>query len=988
MAVGFRMVRHWPSQVIIVAAALLFIGVEATLAYRNIDADKARIIEAAYADNEAVVLALNAHIGAVFQLADSTLQQLALHLEQHGGPDRIDPAALHDMLALHARGATMLRSIIVVAPDGTAVASSTGVHTGLRNLQNRESVRVHREPGAPAGLHIAGPVEGASGVWMLPLSQAVRREDGSLAAVLITTLNLDDIRVLYDALDMRDSGTTLGLVRNNGEQLVRIPFARGVMGNVQPGGQRIAALMPAQPRGRLEAKSGVEEAHRLYAYHRLAGYPAAAYAGRDIDRVLAPWRMRTSERVHSLLALSVLLLAFAVVAAIKVGRLSRSEERLERAARATAAGVWELDLHSGRMWRSAQWSRLLGYAPAEIPFTLEGFLSVIHVDDASQVRAAMKGLQNSNDPLCVEYRVRRKDGSCVWVECSAHIFARGGRPTYAVGSMCDITRRKGVELSLRENARMLDLAQRAADAGVWSIDFRSSVSRWSEGCYRVYGVNPVCAPPNATDWRELIYPPDRERTARVVQDSIERHAEFSVEFRVAHPDKGIRWLWTLGNAVRDEYGAPTQMAGITLDITARKKGEEERQTLLARERAARAQAESASRAKEEFLAVVSHELRAPLNSILGWVHVLRTRDKEPQLFARSVESIERSAHAQAQLIADLLDISRIDAGTMRLDAEVVSLQPILEAAVSAVMPAAEAKGVFLMCELATASVRADSARLEQVMWNLLSNAIKFTPEGGVVNITSRAVDREVEIRVSDTGVGISSDFMPHLFERFSQSEKTTRQSLGGLGLGLTIVKHLVEAHGGRVRVDSEGIGKGTTAVVWLPLDETHWHTAQPHDTRPKMPVSLNGVHVLLVEDDADSREIAMLILSGYGADVTTADSVDDAWQELQRSVPHVIVADLSMPDKDGFELIRMVRRAPAAQLRTVPTLALSALASAEDRARALAAGFNTHLAKPAEPDVLLESVATLAARREIDADATCSPVQEAADPVSWSGSER
>lgn len=332
MTVGFRMVRHWPSQVIIVVAALLFTGVEATLAYRHISADKAQTIEAAYVDNEAVVLAANAHIGAVFQLADSTLQQVAAHIEQQGGLQYIDPTMLRNILLLHAQGATMLRAIIVVAPDGAVITSSTDAHSRLQNLRDRESVRIHRQPAAPAGLHISAPVAGASGIWTMPLSRSVRRADGTLDAVLITTLNLEDIRALYNSLGMRDNGITLGLVRDDGEQLVRIPVARGVIGNVQPGDQRIAALMATQPQGRLEEKSGVEDALRLYAYHRLAEYPLAVYAGQSIDEVLAPWRKRTSERIHTVLGLSLLLLAFAVVAAIKVGRLSRSEERLERAA--------------------------------------------------------------------------------------------------------------------------------------------------------------------------------------------------------------------------------------------------------------------------------------------------------------------------------------------------------------------------------------------------------------------------------------------------------------------------------------------------------------------------------------------------------------------------------------------------------------------------------------------------------------------------------
>ncbi|HEY9381038.1 MAG TPA: hybrid sensor histidine kinase/response regulator, partial [Burkholderiales bacterium] len=254
--------------------------------------------------------------------------------------------------------------------------------------------------------------------------------------------------------------------------------------------------------------------------------------------------------------------------------------------------------------------------------------------------------------------------------------------------------------------------------------------------------------------------------------------------------------------------------------------------------------------------------------------------------------------------------------------------------------------------------------------------------------TSQVVDGEVEIRVSDNGAGIPRDFLPHLFTRFCQSERTRQQSLGGLGLGLTIVKHLVEAHGGCVRIDSEGEGRGTTAMVRLPLAAAHRRDDPPPEVRPGMPVVLNGVHVLLVEDDVDSREVAMLILSGHGAEVAMTDSVDGAWQQLQRFVPQVIVADLSMPDKDGFELMRMVRGSSDAQLRTVPALALSALASAEDCARALASGFNMHVAKPVEPQVLLESVAALAAGRETDSDSSRSPSRGAAGLVSWSESER
>lgn len=968
---GLRVTRHWPSQILIVGAAIAFVAIEATLAARHIDQDKRQTIEDAYTDGEALTLALQAHAGAVFESADAALKGVAAQLEQRGARALGDSAQLNALLAARAHGAAMLHSLLIFLPDGMPLASSNDAHRGLPNLQARESVSVHRAPQVRTGLHVAAPVKNSNGLWLLPLSRAWRDAEGNVQAVLVATVDLDGFRALYDARAVSDVGSSLGLVDAHGRQLVRIPFQEERMGERSRVGTQIVARN-AQPAGHLEVWTSTD-ASRLYNYKWLPGYAVAAYVGQDRGEVLTAWRTRSSERIRTLGGLSALLLVFAFVAAVKVGRLARDEERLERAAHAASAGIWELKLRNWRMWRSRQWARLLGYEPNEIEATLDGFLSVVHPADYEFARTSMDALRTATGPVRVEFRVRRKDGAERWVECTAHVFGRrAGDPGYAVGSLRDITRRKGVELSMRESARMLVLAQRAAEAGVWSVDLKSGAARWSEGCYRLYGFSPVQAPPTIEAWQALVVEEDRERIGRMVRESIVRRVEFSMEYRIRHPEKGLRWLWTLGNTVPDEQGRPAQVAGITLDITERKDAEEERQILLASERKARAEAERASRAKEEFLATVSHELRTPLNAILGWAHVLRTRDKEPDLVLRSVESIERSALAQAQLIADLLDISRIESGTLRLDLEVVDLKAIIDAACNTILPTAEAKGVRLAWETDSFDVRADPARLQQVMWNLLSNAVKFTPKGGVIKVQTRDAGEMVEIKVCDTGIGIPRDFQPMLFQRFSQSRRSAHQSFGGLGLGLAIVKHLVQAHGGEVQLQSEGEGKGAVATLRLPMVAARLRVAEPPPESPYVPVALNGVRVLLVEDSVDSREIAALILSSYGAVVVAVTSVDEALAALDAQLPDLIVADLSMPQRDGFELMRTVRSAADARLRHVPAIALSALASAEDRARAIAAGFNLHLSKPVEPQLLLDAVARLAARSATRPDGTAS----------------
>jgi PAS domain S-box-containing protein len=385
------------------------------------------------------------------------------------------------------------------------------------------------------------------------------------------------------------------------------------------------------------------------------------------------------------------------------------------------------------------------------------------------------------------------------------------------------------------------------------------------------------------------------------------------------------------------------------------------------------EASEANRLKDEFLATVSHELRTPLTAILGWAHMLRTGTFDGQAAASAFETIERNARAQAQLIEDLLDVSRIITGKLRIDLRTLDPNSFIEAAVEAVRPAAEVKGVRLQKVIDTglASVSGDPVRLQQVVWNLLANAIKFTPRGGRVQVRLERVNSHVEIAVSDTGQGIEPGFLPHVFDRFRQADGTTTRHHGGLGLGLAIVRHLVELHGGTVKAESPGESQGTTFTVLLPVapvyasdsSELRVHPAA-RDTLPAFgsPDRLDGLRVLVVDDEPDTREMLKAGLGQCGAEVTAAGSAAEALTEIRQSPPDVLISDIGMPDVDGYELIRKVRTMPAGQGGTVPAIALTAYARTEDRLQALRAGYQMHVTKPVELTELAAVVASLAKR--------------------------
>jgi PAS domain S-box-containing protein len=417
--------------------------------------------------------------------------------------------------------------------------------------------------------------------------------------------------------------------------------------------------------------------------------------------------------------------------------------------------------------------------------------------------------------------------------------------------------------------------------------------------------------------------------------------------------------------VYDAAGTPYAVCAIATDITERKRAEEERERLLAREQAARADAEAANRAKDEFLATVSHELRTPLDAILGWVQVVRAGRRDAATLERALETIERNARVQAELIGDILDVARIVTGRVRLDRQPIDLRPVVEAALDVVRPTAAAKGVQLEAMgLEPGPVSGDPARLQQVVWNLLTNAVKFTPSGGRVTVRLGRPDAEVRLTVSDTGAGIAPDFLPFVFDRFRQAETGTARRHGGLGLGLAIVRHLVELHGGTVEAASPGVGQGATFTVALPrlVGEGGAPGGPAAAGRPAADHRLPGVRVLVVDDENDSRAMLAAVLEGQGAAVTSAGSADEAVAAFERARPDIIVSDIAMPGQDGYSLIRRIRAlGPEGGGRT-PAVALTGRVTADDRTRALAAGFQAHVAKPIDTAELLEAVAALAGR--------------------------
>ena len=590
------------------------------------------------------------------------------------------------------------------------------------------------------------------------------------------------------------------------------------------------------------------------------------------------------------------------------------------------------------------------------------------------------------------------------------------RERVAEESQEGLTERMRAETRLRESEARFRLMVSSAPAMIWVSDADKVCNFFNESWLGHTGRTPTFLLQSAENgWAEDVHPEDVGRCLKLYDEAFDDHGEFTMEYRLRRHDGQYRWIFNRCAPLFDSDGdggtdGPKKMfvgyIGYCLDIHERKERERrvenERDELLSREKALREEAEDVNRLKDEFLATVSHELRAPLNAIHGWVKLLREGRLNPDETARALEIIERGARAQNRIISDLLDVSRIITDKLRLNARPIRPAPSIESAVESLRQAADAKeiDIELVLDDQAGPVAGDSDRLRQIVWNLVSNAIKFTPDRGQVQVKLERVGKDVEITVGDTGLGIAPDFLPFVFDRFRQGDGSSTRRQGGVGLGLAIVRHLTEMHGGSVQAHSPGPDQGATFVVRLPLveratdetdetvaideiaetnetnetDETNEiyvshtsnmsYTSYVHDAIDQA-LELDGLRVLAVDNDSDARDLIKTILTQYGAVVETAGSTTQALTFFERPdewQPELLISDIEMPEADGYQLIRKLREMESRRGRRAPAIALTAYARTEDRLRSLSAGFDMHVTKPVEPLELLTIVASLTGR--------------------------
>lgn len=636
--------------------------------------------------------------------------------------------------------------------------------------------------------------------------------------------------------------------------------------------------------------------------------------------------------------------------------------------------IFMLDPHGYIKTWNAGAERIKGYSADEIigkhfsTFYPKAATDIGHPENELRIAAAEGRFEEEG------WRVR-KDGSLFWASVTITALRDASKKLVGFGKVTrDLTQRREHEESLRHSEeRFRLLVEGVRDYAIFMLDPNGIILTWNPGAERITG---YAADEIMGEHFSRFYPQDAIESGwpqHELQVATETGRYEEEGWRIRKD--GFRyWTSITITALRDESGRLRGFAKLTRDLSEQKRSETlaahgaQREEMLEAERAARIEAQRTARMKDEFLATLSHELRTPLNAILGWTQLLRVGQSGMQDVQHGLEVIDRNARAQVQLVDDLLDLSRILAGQVRLDLQRITVVDVIEGAIESAAPAAHAKGVRLekMLDPRGSMVSADPARLQQVVWNLLSNAIKFTPSGGKVQVLLERVNSHIEVTVSDTGVGIPLSFLPHVFERFSQRDATTSRRYSGLGLGLAICKQLVELHGGSIHAKSRGEGQGATFVVNLPLLVVQDETPRVHPTAPAEPEdlslpSLRGTRVLVVDDEADARELLARILENQGATVTAAAGAEDALREYSIRPPDVLVSDIGMPGMDGYQLIRTIRAQEPKGTR-VPALALTAFARAEDRKRAMVAGYQSHLAKPFDTAELVLMVAGLVNR--------------------------
>lgn len=524
----------------------------------------------------------------------------------------------------------------------------------------------------------------------------------------------------------------------------------------------------------------------------------------------------------------------------------------------------------------------------------------------------------------------------------------------------ETVREKEIEF-YRQRAEHLLYAAENADIGLWFWDLVEEKIFSTPKCNELFEV-PANEQITLLSIADILHPEDRERVEKAISDSQTYGKDYESEFRIIHSNGSVQWITTKGKTYLDDEGNPFSMMGVVRGITEKKTASEELSKIYERERRARDEAEEANRTKDFFLAIVSHELRSPLNAILGWTKILLTKNVDADTQRSALETIERSARSQAKLIEDLVDSARIASGKLRLEFRPTNLYEVIKNVCSSQKPAAEAKEIALdfNADRTKIHVFGDMVRLQQIFTNIVSNSIKFTPQGGEVAINISLNNGKVTISVKDNGQGISAQALPNIFRQFAQGDEKTSGDRSGLGLGLSISKILIEKHNGKIAAKSEGIGQGAEFVVEMPLLMTEDEiSAEIKRSNPKEEKLLEKIKILIVEDDPDSRQVLQLVLEQSGAEVKSAESAKDALKVLaasKKNLPDVIVSDLAMPVEDGYALINQIRQLPENQGGKIPAIALSAFAAGENKEKAYSLGFQKYHTKPFEPDVLIEDI--------------------------------
>jgi PAS domain S-box-containing protein len=633
--------------------------------------------------------------------------------------------------------------------------------------------------------------------------------------------------------------------------------------------------------------------------------------------------------------------------------------------------IFSKDLNSTvTSWNNGA-ERLFGYRPDEIigkPITV--LIPPDHVDEEMHI---LECLRRGERIEHYETRRRRKDGVILDVSLTiSPIWDRLGRIIGVSKIARDITERRRLQRAEVAESFLGALVESAEDA-IISKTLDGIVTNWNPAAERLYGYT---AAEMIGQPIMILIPSDHSDEEGEILRRLRRGERIQhYETQRRRKDGRIIEVSQTISPIRDSLGRAIGISNITRDVTDQKAAERRERAALLEAQEAKRQAEEANRAKDEFLATVSHELRTPMTAIIGWSRMLITGQLSLERQQKAIEIIDRNARAQAQLIEDLLDVSRIVSGRLRIEFNPVDLGNVIAAAVEAARPAAEAKRIRVQTILSSGAgpVRGDADRLQQVIWNLLSNAIRFTPEDGFIRIELQRSESQVELRISDNGIGIKPDFLPHMFERFTQADPSITRHSGGLGMGLAIVKSLVELHGGVVTASSNGEGKGSTFTVKLPISPARQKSGEPPTAeKPVLPAALKeghelvGLKILVVDDEEDTCELLRFVFNETGAIVETANTPEKGLELFDSWQPDVIVSDIGMPKVDGYQFIRIIRNQRHSR---VPAIALTAMSRIEDRLKALTAGYQMHVSKPVEPVELISIVTSLAGlvnRRPVD----------------------